>query len=204
MGLSLKNQLVYAVAIMGLLASGFGFEKHKAKEAELLDRVRILELALKELEEKPKARSSNTSYSTGESVRGTSATTILQRLEKLEKKDVELSNARVAAVGQLTRVQDADRAKFNDIAKKLTRPLYFKKVRFNVAINQGTTERQLIAAKDGFAILGEVKGKFEGFGERLWIDTKKVGGVDYWYLFGHSGQPHVSVTALVFKYPRSN
>ena len=126
-----------------------------------------------------------------------------QRIEALEKQNKDLKKSLADAVKQLKANQKVDRNKMNAIEKRVNRYSYVKAVRLVVPSNGTTVSKPLIPTSQGFAVLGEVMGKFEGRGERVWIGTKKLRNVNYWYLFGHSRQPHVAATAFVFKYPRA-
>ena len=86
---------------------------------------------------------------------------------------------------------------------KINRYPYVKSFRKALPGNGKTYKERLIKTSEGFAILSEIRGKFEGKGERVWIGTEKVGEINYWFLYGHSQQPDVTMSAFVFKYPRA-
>ena len=57
---------------------------------------------------------------------------------------------------------------------------------------------KLIKAKDGFAVLSQVGGDFEGGGERVRVRIVK----GYWILEGKSLQSQIYAVASIYRYPR--
>ena len=127
-----------------------------------------------------------------------------ERIVDLEKQNKALSKALKKAVADIVKVQNADRKKAVAVAKKVNRYPYVKSVRLAVPRTGRTVMKPLIPTSNGFAVLSEVMGKFEGRGERIWIGTKRINNINYWCLFGHSRQPDVYANAFVFKYPKAN